>query len=163
MDRSVLCQKYLKTRIFRSTTRAWYGTAKPWYETQGVNCISRPPKPWYRKDRQEWCVIINGKRHRLRPHKAEDHRLFHDITAKKTEETIPPGTVAEVIERFLDWSQEHQAERSHESYKLRIGKFYSEVKDYRPVDLRPYHIQQIFDSHSDWSLEYKARIARAIK
>ena len=65
--------------------------------------MARPPKPWHWKQRNVWCVYINGKKHILHPDEEEAHRLFHAIMAKPPEENhaiAKGGSVLEIIEPF---------------------------------------------------------------
>jgi integrase len=126
--------------------------------------MPRPPKPWYRKDRGEWYVTIAGKRHRLGPDKDTAYRKFHAILATPPEApvVVSPGTVAELVENFLEWCKANQAPRTFEWYRGRIGRIYYDVADLQAGELRPYHVQEVLD-RSDWSDAYKAGIVQAIK
>ena len=63
--------------------------------------MARPNKPWYWKARKEWCVKVNGVRHRLGPDEDEALGKFHEILSKP-QEVLPSGSVAEMIELFMD-------------------------------------------------------------
>jgi len=122
--------------------------------------MPRPNKPWFWKARQEWCVKINGVRHRLGSDKGEAIRQFHELLAKSPE-AIVPGTVAEVIEAFMDWVEANRP-KSYEWYKKRIDKFYALIRELSTTDLKPYHIQRELDRHK-WSDAFKAGCVTAIK
>jgi integrase len=79
----------------------------------------------------------------------------------KPERTIVSGTVAEILEHFMDWTEKNRP-KSYEWYKKRIDHFYPKVRDLRTSDLRPLHIQQVLDKH-DWSDAYKAGCVTAMK
>ena len=113
--------------------------------THGEPAVFRQNKPWYWKARGEWCVKINGVRHRLWPNKNKAIRKFDELMAQ-VPETITPGTVAEVIEAFMDWAEANRP-KSYQWYKRRIDKFYSQIRDLRTSDLKPYHIQRELDRH----------------
>jgi hypothetical protein len=122
--------------------------------------MARRPKPWYREERGEWFVTFRGVQHRLGADKTEAYRRFHELMAKP-EQTIVSGTVAEVLEHFMDWTEKNRP-KSYTWYKKRIDHFYPKVRDLRTSDLRPLHVQQVLDKH-DWSDAYKAGCVTAMK
>jgi len=122
--------------------------------------MARRAKPWFRKQVGEWYVTIDGQQHRLGPDKAEAYRRFHELMTKpKT--TIVTGSVAEVIERFTDWTEVNRP-KSYDWYKKRIDRFYGIIAKLRVCDLRPFHIQEELDKHN-WSDAYKAGCVTAVK
>ena len=121
--------------------------------------MARRPKPWYRKDRKAWFVTIDGVRHNLGPDKSQAQRKFHELMLKP--ETIVRGSVAEVLERFMDWTEKNRP-RSYEWYKKRLERFYPIIRDMPLSALRPFHIQEELDKH-DWSEAYKAGCVTALK
>jgi integrase len=122
--------------------------------------MARRPKPWYWKARKAFYVTIDGKQHPLGPDKAEAHRRFHELMSKpKT--AIVAGSVAEVIEHFMDWLEVNRP-KSYDWYKRRIDKFYPTIRDFRIAELKPHHIQKELDSH-EWSDAFKAGCVTAMK
>ena len=66
--------------------------------------MARLAKPWSRKQVRERYLTIDGQQHRLGPDKKDAYRRFRELMARpKT--TIVTGTVAEVSERFRDWTE----------------------------------------------------------
>ena len=124
--------------------------------------MARRPKPWWRAQCNQYYVTINGVQHPLGPEKKEAERRFHELMSKAPEEPIAPGTVAEVVEHFMDWTQLHRAPRTYDWYKERIDRFYPRIKHLRVADLKPFHIQEQLDKH-DWSPAYKAGCVTALK
>lgn len=122
--------------------------------------MARRPKPWYREERGEWFVTFRGVQHRLGPDKTEAYRRFHELVAKP-EQTVVSGSVAEVIEHFMDWTEKNRT-KSYKWYKKRIDHFYPKIRDMRTSDLRPLHIQQVLDKY-DWSDAYNAGCVTAMK
>ena len=79
--------------------------------------MARMPKPWYRKDRKCWFVTIAGARHNLGPDRASAFRMFHELMAAEKQANKQPKnkrTVAEVLDSFLDWCQQHREKRANE-------------------------------------------------
>jgi len=125
--------------------------------------MPRPPKPWYWKARKEWYCTIDGVRHRLGPDEQEAKRRFHEIMATPPKRTLPAGTVAELEEHFLHWTKQHRAPRTHEWYEEKFARILPEIRWKWADELRPYHVQQVFDAHPNWNAGYKAGIVQAIK
>ncbi len=121
--------------------------------------MARQNKPWYWKARGEWYVKINGKRHRLGPDKDEAFRQFHELMSKPAD--ISPGSVAELIDKFMDWTEINRP-KSYEWYQKRIKHFYDDIKGLRIHDLKPHHIQRELDKHT-WSASYKAGCVMGMK
>lgn len=122
--------------------------------------MARHPKPWFWKARKEYYVTIRGKQHRLGPNKKEAYKRFHELMSKP-ERVIASGTVAELIEKFMDWTETNRP-KSYEWYKKRIDKFYAVIAPLRVSSIRPYHVQQELDKH-DWSEAFKAGCVTAVK
>jgi integrase len=122
--------------------------------------MPRPNKPWYWKARGEWCVKIDGKRRRLGPDKDEAFRKFHELMAKPRE-AIVVGSVAEIIEAFMDWVEANRP-KSYEWYKKRIDRFYPLIRHLPITSLKPFHIQRELDKH-DCTDAFKAGCVAAVK
>jgi hypothetical protein len=77
--------------------------------------MARIPKPWWREDRQSWFVTISGERYNLGSDKTEAFRKFHELMgAKPDAPKQEPDQLAtvEVFDKFLAWSQKHNAPRT---------------------------------------------------
>jgi len=122
--------------------------------------MPRPNKPWFWKARGEWFVKIGGVRHRLGADKDEAFRRFHGLLSKPPE-IVPSGSVAEITELFMDWTQANRP-KSYDWYRARIARFYALIKDLPVCQLRPYHVQRELDKHG-WSEAYKAGCVTAVK
>ena len=114
--------------------------------------MARRPRPWQRKGRG-WFVTINGKQVSLGKNKAAAYRLFHELMAapKELPKTRHP-LVSELLDEFLDWTENHRAKATFESCKLRLQS----LLDSLPVgltvrELQPYHVQAWLDSHPAWA------------
>lgn len=118
--------------------------------------MARSPKPWYRRDRKCWFVTIAGARHNLGPDKASAFRMFHELMVAERQQATRPAkisrTVAEVLDAFLDWCQQHRERRTYEWYLQRCQWFIQHGLGEMSVDdIRPYHVQQWIDAHPHWS------------
>src|SRR6516165_8575375 len=99
--------------------------------------MARTPLPWYWPERKGWYTILNGKRQPLGPHPSDlpppqkrkgkwvapaaITQAFHALLAEPGGATktatnprpqnvpTPDGlSVAEVLDRYLDWCQKHR-------------------------------------------------------
>jgi integrase len=122
--------------------------------------MPRRPEPWYREQVGEYYVTIRGKQHRLGPDKDKAYDKFHELMTKQ-QGVIVTGSVAEVIERFMDWVQVNRP-KSYTWYKKRIDRFYKDIKDLGTNEIKPLHIREILDA-AKWSDAYKAGCVTAMK
>ena len=113
--------------------------------------MARMPKPWWWKKRKSWYVTIAGVRYDLGPdHKAAFQR-FHELMTRPTQKEVASDSVTAIIDAFLDWTEKHRALRTYEWYKQRLQWFIEFIPDLTVGRLRPFHLQQWVDSHSNWS------------
>jgi hypothetical protein len=122
--------------------------------------MPRRPEPWFRAQVGEYYVCIRGKQHRLGPDKDKAYQRFHELMAHQQGDIVT-GSVAEVIEAFMDWTEKNRP-KSYLWYQKRINHFYDPVKRLAVAKLRPLHIQKILDEH-EWSDAYKAGCITAMK
>ncbi len=117
--------------------------------------MARPPKPWYRKSRNVWCVQINGKQHNLGPDRAPAFQRFHELMAKPKRRHVAPESVAAVIDAFLEWTKNHRAPKTYEWYLQRCQWFMESAPNLTVAQLKPFHVQQWVDAHANWSDGHK--------
>src|SRR5262245_27140602 len=102
--------------------------------------MARKASPWYREERNEWCVTIKGLHHRLgqhpegapRPQKSKktgrwnapveiekEFRRLMDLPAPKAEEPPPPGEddVVSVLDDFITWCKENREALTAKRYE----------------------------------------------
>lgn len=83
--------------------------------------MPRDPKPWYRSDRDAWCVTINGRRFNLGPDRELAHKRFYELMLTGGEdERRGPVTVFSLFNDFLEWCQGQRADSTYEWYVERI-------------------------------------------
>ena len=112
--------------------------------------MARRPKPRWWSQGGEWCVTIDGQRHRLGPDKEQAERLFHELMARP-EKGMPSGSVASIIDLFLDWTQRHNAEETYLWYRKHLQSFLDAlIPRTLTVDrLKPHHVDAWVDAH-EW-------------
>jgi integrase len=129
-----------------------------------VDPVARKASPWFWEERGEYYVTIRGQRHRLSADKNEADRKFHELMAKP--EALPrpkcPSsngpTVAEILDKYLDWCKKHRAARTFEWYSDHLQSFLNSLPnpaELTVADLKPFHVVEWVDAHPDWSATYR--------
>lgn len=123
--------------------------------------MGRRPRPWFWTQVGEWCVTIDGQRHRLGPDKEEAERKFHELMSKP--DRIPSKSVVAVIDLFLDWTEKHRASLTYDWYKKHLQSFVSHLKPKTlTVDkLKPHHIDAWIDTQQ-WGDSYRRGAMTAV-
>jgi hypothetical protein len=83
--------------------------------------MSRPSKPWYRKDRDAWYVCVRGKPIKLCPGKMnrkEAYRKFLELDTKDPDTVTERCTGANVVIKFLGHARANLKPLTHEGYDL---------------------------------------------
>ena len=124
--------------------------------------MARTPKPWYRKGEKAWFVTLKGKQLRLGKTKKEAMERFYDLMAHPDNKVIQSGSIAEIIEYFLDWTQENRAERTYKWYREIMKRFLADIPDLQVSQLKSYHIQRWLDEKK-FNSEYKRACITAFK
>lgn len=122
--------------------------------------MPRPPKPWYRKDRDQWCVTIQGKRFVLADgakNKAEAVRAFHELMAAAPApiDTDRP-TVFTVVEAYLAHANKHLRPRSFAERKPLLERFCLAHGFREVADLRAIHLSTWLDGQTTWKSDWTA-------
>ncbi len=134
--------------------------------------MARNAKPWWREDRNSWYVTIRGVRHRLGSDKADAYRKFHRLMSEEpgvARPNLPTSTgltVAEVVDKFLDWCQNHRAPRTYEWYFDHLQSFidFLVAPDEMPVpSLAPYHVSEWADRHASWGDTFRRNAIGAVQ
>lgn len=135
------------------------------------------PSPWYWPKRNGWYTILDGQRYRLGDHPADApppqkrkgrwvapthvSQAFHALLAAPPEEktTLNPDaqslgpTVAEVLDKYLDWCQKHRSQRTYDWYRDFIQGFINTLRDPTQMavtNLKPFHVIEWVDGHLEW-------------
>jgi integrase len=126
--------------------------------------MARKPKPWWREDRQAWFVTIGGTRYNLGSESEEADREFHRLMSLKPEARAPKAspstglTVADILDKYLDWCQKHRAARTFDWYRDHLQSFadFLPNPDQMPVsELKPYQVIEWADQHDSWGDNYR--------
>lgn len=124
--------------------------------------MPRPSKPWYRKSRQEWCVTIDGKLHKLGPDKDEAFVRFHRIMSNRGHEvSVEEDYLAPLYQLFIDWCGDNKSKRTTEDYFGYLNSFNERWPGLRVSDLKPYHLQRWVDEQN-WGSTRKRNACNAV-
>ena len=124
-----------------------------WHRTLAQNdrcSMARPPKPWYRNDRQEWFVTIDKILHRLGPDKDAALQKYHLLMSKPKDKPVSRDAVVLPLDAFLDYVQNHNTPKTFRYYHDFAQSFCKSIpKTLTTGQLRPYHVQTWVDSHKN--------------
>ena len=122
------------------------------------------PKPWWRSARKSWYVHIDGVCYKLGRDKDEADREFHRLMAMTPEQRAPKvaplstgPTVADIFDRFLDWTSKHRAPRTYDWYLTHIQSFTDFLPDPAEMqipDLKPFMVVEWSDKFG-WKANFK--------
>jgi integrase len=109
--------------------------------------MPRTPKPWFWEKRGEWCVNINGVRHRLGDDKEEADQKFHALMANP-DRPICRDSVAGVVDEFLDWTKKNRKPDTFDWYQKHLQSFLSSLKPKTLVvgRLKSHHVHSWTDA-----------------
>lgn len=131
--------------------------------------MGRAAKPWYRKDRRLWCVVIDGKRITLGPDKAEAYRRYHEIMsggsasqpddARKDNEPSGAVTFAEVIDRYLADLRHHVTPMTVYHTRNYMKPFVRAFGTEQLRAIKKRHVDEATRAHGKWgpTAEHMAR------
>ena len=114
--------------------------------------MSRTPKPWWRKERRSWFVMLDGRQVNLGPDRGEAFRRFHQLMTQPRARKVVGDSVLGVIDAYLDWCSKHRSADTYRWYRDRLQEFARTIDPGLTTDcLRPFHVQQWIDSREGWS------------
>ncbi len=126
--------------------------------------MSRTPKPWWRKERRSWFVMLDGRQVNLGPDRAEAFRRFHQLMSQPRPKQVARECVLGVIDGYLDWCSKHRSDDTYRWYRDRLQEFARTIDPGLTTDsLRPFHVQQWIDSRAGWSDGSRRNGIRAVK
>jgi integrase len=137
-----------------------------------VEMARKPEGPWYREERDQWCVKIGGRRIKLaegRENKREAEAKFHALMLERAVNPAPEGgkpTVVSIAEAYLAYAERHMEARSFYERKSLVQQF-TDAHGFRLVaDCQPYHLSRWLDSNrawkSDWTLNTVASVIKRV-
>jgi integrase len=131
--------------------------------------MPRLPTPWFREDRNTWCVTISGKRYNLatgRDNKDLAQKNFHQLMAGRPETTAAGRrkqlTVQELCIRFLARAVRELKPTSISSYEQHLQMFVDKWGSLVATDVRPYHVSEWLDGRK-WGPTTRARAVTTVK
>ncbi len=108
--------------------------------------MPRPQKIWYWKARKEWCVKIDGIRHRLGPDKKAAQDKFHELMLSRPKKTVRPDTAVAILDQFLAWNDANRKPRTQEIYLRFLQPFAKSIGTIRADEVKTHHVQQFIDT-----------------
>ena len=125
------------------------------------------PKPWYRPARGVWFVTLDGHQYNLGPDQAAAFEKYKALLNKPRTAhpiSISSDAVVAIIDKFLEWSQEHRAPETYEWYRYRLQHFVTSIdKTLTVAQLKHYHLDEWLGQHPGWSGGTKHGMARAVQ
>jgi integrase len=130
--------------------------------------MPRFPRPFFKRSHRAYYVQLDGRQVRLAEEKDEALRAYHDLMASRERPAALPRPAGaplfvEIADRFLDFCKEHRAGSTYGWYREKLQLFAAEVAGRLAVDqLRPYHLDDWFAKHPNWSSGTRHNAARAV-
>lgn len=128
------------------------------------------PKPFFRPKKNRWYVQLDGKHVNLGPDEAAAFRRYHEVMAERGKPapvvvTTADPALSSVLDEFLSWCLRHRERRTYDAYLERIQSFLDALPDksLAAKDLRPFHLQQWVDGHTDWNPGMKRGRLQAVQ
>lgn len=104
--------------------------------------MAREPKPWFRADREVWCVTINGQRHNLGRDKKDAMRRFYEIMGRPTRRAIVTSdTLPLTVDAFLEWTSRNRSAATYKWYCDHLQSFVARYPKLAIEQLRPHHVE----------------------
>lgn len=127
--------------------------------------MARPPKPWYRKDRDEWCVTIGGKRIPLVKGKAkrnEAYRRFLNLQDNGTRAATGRTTGKVVCDLYVEHARLNLKKSTAAWYKQILDAFGLTVRSADGNDVLPKQVTSFIGEHA-WGPTTRYNAITAIK
>jgi integrase len=132
----------------------------------------RHPQPFWRSSKNCWYVQLGKSQKRLSPDREEAFRLYHELMAQQPGTVDVPAVqsfdddplVVELCDLFLEWTLANKAKATYKWYLHNIQMFVDSIaRDLRVSRLKPFHVTQAMDAHTDWMPNTKWDFARAVQ
>lgn len=126
--------------------------------------MPRHPQPWFRSERGQWFVQVNGKQHPLGADRDEAFRRYHVLMGEpKKALPVQSESAVAIIDDFLEWTQKNRAPDTYEWYLAHLQAFVNSLPDLSVSELKPYHVVEYLDSRTGWSNGSRRGAVIAIK
>lgn len=140
--------------------------------------MARIPKPWYRKERNAWCVNLHGEFHILGEHPADAPKprrgkqgwnppkviqdAFNRLLNNSQSRPVQSDSVAAVLDDFLTWCYENRAERTADRYKDFCQSFCDEHGRVPVSQLTTAHVTTWLNKKTTWNSTTKNNAITAL-
>jgi integrase len=128
--------------------------------------VARPAKPWFRKDRDQWVVILHGKWHVLAKGKRNRnlaYRAFIDLTSKVEGTTTSRTLACDVCRILVEHARVNLKPNTYESYKRFLDPFAEYIGRVDGNEVEPRQVTQYIESHANWGRTTRFNCITAIK
>lgn len=75
------------------------------------------PKPYFRKSRGLWYVQIDGRQINLGSEQDHAFESYHRLMAEPRRRQVPSGSLACIIDAFLEWVDKNRSPETYEWYR----------------------------------------------
>jgi hypothetical protein len=103
----------------------------------------RSPRPWYRKQKDCWCICLNGSLQVLargKANKAEALTKFHELMLHDGPVETTNLTLAQLCDLFLDYSKKHHEPCTFDQNFYFLNWFCKRNGRLHVRALKPYHL-----------------------
>jgi len=116
--------------------------------------MARPNKIWYRKDRKNYYVTIDGRLYNLGKDKKLAEKKFHKLMAEEAPQRCDLISAVEVMDKFLVWCRDQRAQRTFDWYEAHLQVFLDSLADQNieAINIKPYHVYEAVKK--TWSSSY---------
>lgn len=142
--------------------------------------MPRTARPWWRSQRNMWCVTVAGRRIQLGPHpegaaqpkynKRKDLWNVPDAiedawkAMQRGEEPVAsPNSSWAILDAFLDWTEKNRSPGTYDWYVDHLQRFKDGVPNASVEKLKAHHIQRWLDRQKRWGVNYKRGMVTAIR
>jgi integrase len=119
------------------------------------------PKPFFKQARGCWYVEIDRRQHNLGPDKDQAFERYHEVMRNKPQAADCSLAVG-VIDAFLDWAKQNQADRTYEWSQRHLQVFAKSIPPLLSVgQLKKHHLTACLAKLTGWSPATKNGLCRA--
>lgn len=110
--------------------------------------MPRQPKPWFWKQRGQWVVNIDRKRHYLGPDRKQAFEAFYALMRQPANRPrVSAESVAAIADAYLSWVEKHRSPDTYEWYRYRLERFCQRYPELTVGQIKPYHVQEWVDEY----------------
>lgn len=139
--------------------------------------MSRRASPWFREERNAWFFKVDGKQKFIAEHPADApapkksaktglwnvpdtiREAFHKLISAPV---VASGTIWEVFDDFLEWTEKNKAPRTYDFYRQRLQWFKDAQPNIPTEQLTPDEVYKWLNAHPNWSDTFKRGCITAV-